>query len=54
VSSLYWFADGAFVGVSRPSASLAWAPTHSGEVSLSVVDDHGGTATRNVRVGLIP
>ena len=54
VASLYWFADGAFVGVSRPSASLAWVPTHTGELALSVVDDQGGTATRKVRVALIP
>jgi penicillin-binding protein 1C len=54
IASLYWFADGAFVGSSRPSAPLTWAPTHTGDVDLSVVDDHGDTAARNIRVAVIP
>jgi penicillin-binding protein 1C len=54
IASLYWFADGAFVGSSRPSAALTWAPTHTGDVDLSVVDDHGDTAARNIRVAVIP
>lgn len=54
VRSLYWFADGAFVGTSRPSSPLAWTPRRTGEVVLSVVDDHGGTAVRTVRVAAIP
>jgi penicillin-binding protein 1C len=53
ISSLYWFADGAYVG-SSPSTALAWAPTHTGDVDLSVVDDHGDTAERNIRVAVIP
>jgi len=53
IGRLYWFADGAFVGTNRRSAELAWTPTNPGDISLSVVDDHGGSATRNVRVALI-
>jgi penicillin-binding protein 1C len=54
IASLYWFADGAYVGTSPPSTALAWAPTHAGEVNLSVVDDRGDTAGRNIRVAVIP
>jgi penicillin-binding protein 1C len=53
-TALYWFADGAYVGSSPPSTALAWAPTHTGDVSLSVVDDHGDTADRTIRVAVIP
>lgn len=54
VRSLYWFADGAFVGTSQPSSPLAWTPRRTGEVVLSVVDDHGGTAVRTIRIAAIP
>ncbi len=54
IASLYWFADGAFVGASKPSVPLAWAPTHTGDVDLSVVDDRGDSAGRNVRVAVVP
>ncbi len=54
IASLYWFADGAYVGASRPSTPLAWVPTHAGEVALSVVDDHGGATARTIRVAMIP
>jgi len=53
IGQLYWFADGAFVGTSHPSSELAWAPTHPGNISLSVVDDHGGSATREIRVAVM-
>jgi len=54
VRSLYWFADGAFLGASRPSEVLAWRPGRSGELEVSVVDDQGATATRRVRVAIAP
>jgi penicillin-binding protein 1C len=54
VRSLYWFADGAFLGSSRPSEVLSWHPARSGELDLSVVDDRGATATRRVRVAMAP
>ncbi len=53
VAALYWFADGAFVGSSPPSTPLSWAPTHTGDVDLSVVDDQGNSAGRDVRVAVI-
>jgi len=54
IETVYWFADGAFLGSSSPSTPLAWAPVRTGEFALSVVDDHGGTATRRVRVASLP
>ena len=54
VRSLYWFADGAFLGTSRPSEALAWRPARGGELDVSVVDDRGATATRRVRVAMTP
>jgi penicillin-binding protein 1C len=54
ITTLYWFADGAYVGSSPPSTALAWAPTHAGDVALSVVDDHGESADRNIRVAVMP
>ena len=53
VQNLYWFADGGFIGASRPSAVLPWQPTRGGEISISVVDDRGGSATRVVRVATL-
>jgi penicillin-binding protein 1C len=54
IRSLYWFADGAFLGESRPSVPYAWVPSHTGELALSVVDDLGASATRVVRVAAVP
>ena len=54
VRSLYWFADGAFLGASQPSEALAWRPGRSGELDVSVVDDQGATATRRIRVAIAP
>ena len=54
VRSLYWFADGAFLGISRPSQVLAWKPGRSGELDVSVVDDQGATAMRRVRIAMLP
>jgi penicillin-binding protein 1C len=54
ITALYWFADGAYVGSSPPSTALAWAPTHTGDVDLSVIDDHGESAYRHIRVGVMP
>jgi hypothetical protein len=42
---------------SRPShkpSALAWAPTRTGDVDLSVVDDHGDMIARTIRVAVIP
>lgn len=51
---LYWFVDGAFVGESRPSAGLAWAPGRAGAFEVTVVDDHGRSASRVLRVEIAP
>ena len=48
--SLYWFAGSAFLGSSAPSVALAWLPPHGGDFTLSVVDEHGASASRVVRV----
>jgi penicillin-binding protein 1C len=53
VKMLYWFADGGFVGASRPSVALPWQPEHAGEISLSVVDDQGGSSSRIVRIATL-
>jgi len=53
VRTLYWFVDSDFVGMSAPSAALAWVPSRAGDFTLSVVDDHGASDTRTLRVGLV-
>lgn len=53
VRTLYWFADGGFIGASRPSTALPWKPDHSGEITLNVVDDRGGSATRVVKIAAL-
>jgi penicillin-binding protein 1C len=53
VQILYWFADGGFIGASRPSVALPWAPARAGEMAISVVDDRGGSASRVVRVATL-
>jgi penicillin-binding protein 1C len=53
VRAMYWFADGAFLGSSRPSVPLAWKPAHAGEFVLNVVDDHGASASRTIRVAMV-
>lgn len=53
VKTLYWFADGAYVGASRPSVALPWQPDHAGEITIGVVDDQGGSASRIVRVATL-
>jgi penicillin-binding protein 1C len=50
VRQLYWFVNDAFVGVSRPSRPIAWTPTSAGHYALSVVDDHGRSDGRELRV----
>jgi len=52
VRRLYWFANGAWLGASRTGLSLDWAPRQSGLYTLSVLDDQGGSASREVRVAI--
>jgi penicillin-binding protein 1C len=53
VRVLYWFADGGFVGASSPSVPLPWRPAHGGQINITVVDDQGESATRQVRVATL-
>jgi len=54
VQMLYWFADANFLGAAPPNTTLPWTPARAGEFALSVVDDHGASDTRTVRVGMVP
>jgi len=53
INALYWFADGAFLGESRPSVPFPWTPTRTGEFSVSVVDSLGASASRVIRVAAL-
>jgi penicillin-binding protein 1C len=48
--TVYWFADGAFIGESPSGRALAWSPTGAGRVLLRAVDDHGRGDEREVVV----
>ncbi len=50
---LYWFSDKAYLG-SIASGSLAWRPDNAGWHSLTVVDDKGRSASRDVQVEIVP
>lgn len=50
VRQLYWFVDGAFIGVSRPSRPIGWRPRQAGKLALSVVDDQGRSDGRVLHV----
>lgn len=51
--TLYWFADDAFLGSSRPGANLLWSTPTPGRHSLRVVDTHGRVDVRDVRVEVV-
>jgi penicillin-binding protein 1C len=53
VQVLYWFADGGYIGASRPSVALPWHPAHAGAFTVSTVDDQGESASRVVRVATL-
>ena len=48
--SVYWFADGAFIGESASGRALAWQPARAGRVLLRAVDEHGRADEREVVV----
>ena len=52
--TLFWFADDAFVGRSRPGEALAWLPNLARRYTLRVVDDQGRADVRDVPVELVP
>jgi penicillin-binding protein 1C len=54
VQTLYWFVDSGFIGTSRPSSPLSWAPSRAGAFHLSVVDDRGVSDSRALQIGLVP
>ena len=49
---LHWFANEAYLGAARPGVALGWQPA-PGAYVLRVVDDHGRSDARDVRVELI-
>ncbi|AVP96969.1 penicillin-binding protein 1C [Ahniella affigens] len=49
-SVLYWYADGALVGTSRPQETLEWRPVRSGEFLISVSDASGNSQQQAVKV----
>lgn len=52
---LYWFSDKAYLGgVAAGSRMLAWRPDNAGWHSLTVVDDKGRSASRDVQVEIVP
>ena len=50
--ALYWFADNAMVGNSKPGEALAWKPPQAGRYMLRVVDGLGRADSREVVVTL--
>lgn len=48
--SLYWFADNALIGQSKPSETMSWLPPHAGKYGLRVVDANGNSDTREITV----
>ncbi|MBK8285551.1 MAG: hypothetical protein IPK97_12155 [Ahniella sp.] len=50
-SRLYWYADGALVGVSAPEQSIDWVPARAGQFTISVSDGSGHSEARSVQVG---
>lgn len=53
VRKLYWFAGQKFLGTTGPAAPWLWTAT-PGSSQIRVTDDRGRSATREVRVELIP
>jgi penicillin-binding protein 1C len=52
VRKVYWFAGQQFLGVSAPAEPLLWQAS-PGSWKLQVLDDHGRTATCDVRVEMV-
>jgi penicillin-binding protein 1C len=48
--TVFWFADGAFIGESASGRAIAWAPRRAGRVLLRAVDEHGRGDERDVVV----
>ena len=52
VQALHWFANESYVGATKPGSALGWQPP-PGAFVLRVVDDHGRSDARDVRVALV-
>lgn len=53
--TLYWFSDKAYLGsLPANSGGIAWRPESTGWHSLTVADDKGRSASRDVRVEVVP
>lgn len=50
VSRLYWFANHAYIGHSKPGEALHWRPPQVGSYIIRVVDDHGRATQRELFV----
>lgn len=48
--NLYWFADNALLGQTKPSETMSWLPPHAGKYGLRVVDANGNSDTREITV----
>lgn len=54
VRTVHWFVDDAYVGTSRPDATVSWTPGRSGEFTVRAVDDQGRADSRALRVAVVP
>jgi penicillin-binding protein 1C len=52
--SVYWFANQSFIAKTAASETYSWLPTHPGHYQISVVDDLGRSASREIQVELTP
>ena len=53
VHEVYWFVDDGYVGAVKPGEPLFWKPALAGDYTLRVVDDHGHSDSRPLRVALV-
>ena len=51
---VFWFADNSFIGSNHAQDSLAWRPQQSGTYTITVVDDHGRSVSRQLPVEFVP
>lgn len=54
VKDLYWFAGNTYLGHVAAQKSFPWRPAQDGWYALSVVDDKGQSAARDIRVEIVP
>jgi penicillin-binding protein 1C len=55
VKNIYWFSDKEFLGTSQANKNgLPWRPAHAGWHSLTAVDDHGRSISREIKVEIVP